>query len=377
MFKIIKRWTDNYFSDEEAVYLLLLLLVGTSVILFFGRMLAPVLTAVVLAYLMLGLVEMLERWGLKSVPSVLAVYLIFIGALLATLTLLIPMAWQQTILLVREQLPLFLKNGEAWLRSLPENYPDLVSVEQVESVVVVFQREMAQMGQTVLSLSLASLPNLLELMVFLVLVPLLVFFFMKDRAVIVQWLLSFLPRKRRLMTHVWQEMDDQIANYVRGKAIEILVVGAVSFVIFLLLGLNYTMLLAVLVGLSVVVPYIGATIVTIPVAAVGYAQFGWSGEFALVMAAYGIIQFLDANILVPVLFSEAVNLHPVAIITAILFFGGIWGLWGVFFAIPLATLIKAVLNAWPKVADFRDDTEGPPEVTTVNAEGEPSNVPQS
>lgn len=377
MFKIIKRWTDNYFSDEEAVYLLLLLLVGTSVILFFGRMLAPVLTAVVLAYLMLGLVEMLERWGLKSVPSVLAVYLIFIGALLATLTLLIPMAWQQTILLVREQLPLFLKNGEAWLRSLPENYPDLVSVEQVESVVVVFQREMAQMGQTVLSLSLASLPNLLELMVFLVLVPLLVFFFMKDRAVIVQWLLSFLPRKRRLMTHVWHEMDDQIANYVRGKAIEILVVGAVSFVIFLLLGLNYTMLLAVLVGLSVVVPYIGATIVTIPVAAVGYAQFGWSGEFALVMAAYGIIQFLDANILVPVLFSEAVNLHPVAIITAILFFGGIWGLWGVFFAIPLATLIKAVLNAWPKVSDFRDDTEGPPEVTTVNAEGEPSNVPQS
>ena len=51
--------------------------------------------------------------------------------------------------------------------------------------------------------------------------------------------------------------------------------------------------------------------------------------------------------LVPLLFSEAVNLHPVAIILAVLFFGGIWGLWGVFFAIPLATLIKAIINAWP------------------------------
>jgi putative permease len=51
---------------------------------------------------------------------------------------------------------------------------------------------------------------------------------------------------------------------------------------------------------------------------------------------------------VPLLFSEAVNLHPVAIILAVLFFGGIWGMWGVFFAIPLATLVKAVINAWPR-----------------------------
>jgi len=65
------------------------------------------------------------------------------------------------------------------------------------------------------------------------------------------------------------------------------------------------------------------------------------------MIAYGIIQALDGNLLVPLLFSEAVNLHPVTIIVAVIFFGGLWGFWGVFFAIPLATLVKAVLNAWP------------------------------
>ena len=62
---------------------------------------------------------------------------------------------------------------------------------------------------------------------------------------------------------------------------------------------------------------------------------------------YLVIQFLDGNVLVPILFSEAVNLHPVAIIVAILVFGGIWGFWGVFFAIPLATLVKALINIWP------------------------------
>ena len=64
--------------------------------------------------------------------------------------------------------------------------------------------------------------------------------------------------------------------------------------------------------------------------------------------AYAIIQALDGNLLVPLLFSEVVNLHPVAIILAILVFGGLWGFWGIFFAIPLATLVKAVLNAWPR-----------------------------
>jgi putative permease len=65
------------------------------------------------------------------------------------------------------------------------------------------------------------------------------------------------------------------------------------------------------------------------------------------MIAYGEIQALDGNVLVPLLFSEVVNLHPVAIIIAILVFGGLWGFWGVFFAIPLATLVQAVLKAWP------------------------------
>jgi len=87
--------------------------------------------------------------------------------------------------------------------------------------------------------------------------------------------------------------------------------------------------------------------VTIPVAMIAFFQWGWGPEFAYLMLAYGIIQALDGNVVVPLLFSEAVNLHPVAIIVAVLVFGGFWGFWGVFFAIPLATLVKAVLNAWP------------------------------
>ncbi|SQI37043.1 Domain of uncharacterised function DUF20 [Leminorella richardii] len=63
--------------------------------------------------------------------------------------------------------------------------------------------------------------------------------------------------------------------------------------------------------------------------------------------AYLVVQGLDSNLLVPLLFSEAVNLHPLVIILSVIIFGGLWGFWGVFFAIPLATLVKAVIHVWP------------------------------
>lgn len=114
----------------------------------------------------------------------------------------------------------------------------------------------------------------------------------------------------------------------------------------MILDLRYAVLLGVLVGLSVLIPYIGAAVVTIPVCVVALFQWGLATEFWYVFIAYAIIQTLDGNVLVPLLFSEAVNLHPLMIIVAVLFFGGVWGFWGVFFAIPLATLVKALSNAW-------------------------------
>jgi putative permease len=147
---------------------------------------------------------------------------------------------------------------------------------------------------------------------------------------------------------VWHEVNTQIGNYVRGKIWEILLVGSVSYITFVTMGLQYSVLLATLVGLSVVIPYIGAAAVTVPIAAIAWFQWGWSTDFGYVLIAYGIIQALDGNVLVPLLFSEVVNLHPVAIIIAVLVFGGVWGFWGVFFAIPLATLVQAVMRALPR-----------------------------
>ena len=104
-------------------------------------------------------------------------------------------------------------------------------------------------------------------------------------------------------------MQQQIANYIHGKLLEILIVGVMTYIIFLSFGLNYPLLLSVAVGLSVLVPYIGAVLVTIPVALVAMFQFGISPTFWYLIVAFAVSQLLDGNLLVPYLFSEVVNLH--------------------------------------------------------------------
>lgn len=347
MFKVLRDWMQRYFFDEEAVVLAVLLFVAFTAVLTLGGMLAPVLAGMVLAFLMQGVVNFLVRLRVPELFAVGLVFALFMGVLLVFLLVLVPLLWHQLITLFNE-LPGMLAKWQSLLLLLPERYPHLVSDEQVLQAIEVARGEIGKFGQWALTFSLSSLPLLVNIMIYLVLVPILVFFFLKDRNMIGSWFRGYLPRERALITRVAQEMNRQIANYIRGKVIEIFVCGGVTYIAFVALGLNYAALLAMLVGVSVVVPYVGAVVVTVPVALIALFQWGWSDQFIYLMTAYGVIQTLDGNVLVPLLFSEAVNLHPVAIICAVLLFGGLWGFWGVFFAIPLATLFKAVIDAWPR-----------------------------
>ncbi|MDP3813916.1 AI-2E family transporter [Pseudomonas sp.] len=347
MVKVLRNWLYRYFSDEQAVVLAVLLVLGFAAILTLGGMLAPVLTGLILAFLMQGLVNAFERLRLRQIAAVWLVFTLFMSLLGLFLLVLLPLLWNQLSALFNE-LPRMLGEWQSLFLLLPERYPNLISDAQVLQLIETVRGEIGKFGQWVVSFSLSSLPMLLSIMIYLVLVPILVFFFLKDRVLIAEWFRGYLPRERSLITRVAEEMNTQIANYIRGKVIEIIVCGVVTYIAFIALGLNYAALLALFVGLSVVVPYIGAVVVTLPVVLIALFQWGLGDQFVYLMLVYGIIQVLDGNVLVPLLFSEAVNLHPVAIICAVLLFGGLWGFWGVFFAIPLATLFKAVIDAWPR-----------------------------
>ncbi|WP_017446344.1 AI-2E family transporter [Gayadomonas joobiniege] len=346
MLEVISRWYYRRFSDPDAVTLALILCFLFAFVIFLGDILAPVIVSLVLAYLLEWPVEKLRAIGVRRSISVVAVIILFFFLSITLLIGLIPNIWQQLTNLITE-IPNIIQEGQNYLLTLPEEYQGVINPEQVKNISDSLRNQFVTTGKGLVSASLNSLVTLVTLLIYLVLVPLLVFFMLLDKEKLLAQILRFLPRKRKLANRVWGEMNQQIGNYIQGKVIEILIVGGVSIVAFLLLDLRYAVLLGVGVGLSVLIPYIGAAVITIPVAIVALFQWGITPEFWYVMIVYGVIQALDGNLLVPLLFSQAVNLHPVFIIVAVLFFGGIWGFWGVFFAIPLATLVKAVINAWP------------------------------
>lgn len=350
MFGVFGRWYRRTFSDPDAAMLLLLLVLASLFFIFWGNMLAPVIVSVVLAYLLDWPVTKLEGANMHRRWASMLVSFGFISVAILLLVGVVPVIWEQGVNLVSE-LPEIWAQMQAWLIQLPESYPNLVKGEQIESMLVGVDEKVVSIGEDLITLSFSSLFGFAALLIYLILVPLMVFFMLKDKDLLLSHVSRFLPSQRRLILQVGQEMNGQIINYIRGKVIEIIIVGGVSVVTFLVMDLRYSLLLGVLVGFSVLIPYIGAAFVTIPVAAVALFQWGVSPEFWSVMIAYGIIQALDGNVLVPILFSEAVSLHPLYIIIAVLFFGGLWGFWGVFFAIPLATLVNALVNAWsqPKI----------------------------
>jgi putative permease len=355
-FRFFSASLNRILPNAQAVYLAIILIVSFVLIYTLSNLLMPVFASIVFAYLLEGLVGKTINLGLPRLPAVYLVFSCFITCLGFLLFYLMPLVSQQTVELI-QNIPEIINRTQALVMRLPELYPKLITENKIQQMTFSVQQELLTYGQNVLSLSAASVVGIVSAMIYLFLVPMMIFFFLKDKALLIDWFLQFMPKQRHLTVRVWEEVDTQIGNYVRGKFSEVFILWFVSFVTFASIGLNYAMLLAVLMGIQVIIPYIGATLITFPVLGVAYFQWGLSGDqFMYLVIAYSIIQALDGVILVPVLFSEAVNLHAIAIIVAILFFGGVWGFWGIFFAIPLATVVKAVLTAWPRLGDTNTET---------------------
>jgi len=346
MFDLLRDWYHRNFTDPQAVILAFLLLVLFGLILLVGDIMAPALVALVLAYLLEGVVSGLQRVGVPRTVSVVLVLLMFITLSLVLMFGVVPVLSQQITQVIRA-LPNMIVQGQEQLLKLPDKYPEVFTVQQINELIGTLRAELAQATQDFLEFSFAQVGTIVAIGVYAVLVPLMVFFTLKDKEKLIAWALSLMPSRSELSFQVWREVDQKIANYIRGKFVEIVIVWLATFIVFALSGLDYSLLLSFLVGMSVIVPYIGAVVVTVPIAIIAYFQWGLSAEFWWLMLWYQIIQVLDGNALVPLLFSEAVNLHPLAIIMSVLFFGGLFGLWGVFFAIPLATLMQTVLKVWP------------------------------
>ncbi|MCD6045467.1 MAG: family transporter [Gammaproteobacteria bacterium] len=348
MLNILQVWYKRYLCEPQAVYLLIAIAAILILMRFLSELFVPLFTSLVIAYLLEDMVIRLEKWHWPHWLAVTTVFLFFISLLVLGLFVLLPLLWHQASALLLE-FPAMVGRGSRLLITLTARYPDLLSTDQFNSIVATLKTDALKYGRVILSLSVASISTLFALVIYLVLVPMLVYLFLLDKARLSAWCNRYLPKDKTVISAIWHEVDMQLGNYIRGKLLEVVIVALIAFILFSLLHLNYAVLLGVLVGVATLIPILGAVMVSVPVVLVAFLEWGWGSSLLYFLIAYSVLLAVDANVLVPLLFSEAVKIHPVAIIIAILFFGAIWGFWGIFFAIPLAILLKALLQSWPRV----------------------------
>lgn len=342
----INSFLKKIFSNEETIVFSFVILCAFLMMTFFGSVLTPFLISIVVAYLLVGVQKKIESFNISSKWALVITFAIFIVTGAAMLLWLLPILYTQLQAFVLDVPELF-NNFLEFVSTLPAKFHELVTSEQITVFFQAVSSELSSITQNIVKSSIAGIQSTITILLYIILFPILVFFFLFDRKNIMEGLSKLVPGNREMFSNIWTEMDMQLSNYVRGKTTEIFVVGLCAAIIFSLVGLKYSALLSVLVGLSVVIPYVGAFLVTVPVVIVGLLQFGLTSEFYILITLYLLLQILDGNLLVPIIFSDAVKLHPVAIILAVFIFGSMFGFWGVFFAIPMATFIKAVWNAWP------------------------------
>ena len=155
MNQLFRDWIDRYFSNPQVLILWFLLILGFTLLFFLGNMLAPVLAAIVIAYLLDGLVGLLERHKFPRLAAVLVVFIFFMVSLLALLIILLPLLSRQLGQLL-QQLPAMFAQGQSLLIQLPEKYPGYVTEAQIRQVIASLSTQITGLAQQILSFSLAS-----------------------------------------------------------------------------------------------------------------------------------------------------------------------------------------------------------------------------
>ena len=157
----------------------------------------PVFASIVLAYLLEGLVSKAEKINMPRLAAVYLVFSVFMACLGFLMFYLMPIVSQQAVELVY-QIPAIINRAQTEIMRLPETYPQFISESKIHEMLYAVQKELLTYGQNVLSASAASVVGLVSALIYLFLVPMMVFFFLKDKQLLINWFLQFMPRRRHL-----------------------------------------------------------------------------------------------------------------------------------------------------------------------------------
>jgi putative permease len=327
-------------SASRPRFPLLLTLAAAIALLYYGRTFFITISfALFLAFAMRPFVSLLERAGVPRVIAILLLLFVLIGAIVLLVINVTAQfnqfyvdlpRYQNRIRDVLSQFTEFVNRlRERMGNILPEETRAVREVKISESPLAATRAFVAQVGET------------LHLLLYAAAVPFLTFFMLKDREKFGRIIDGMLARHGRFAGDVTGAISRTMTDFALGLSFVMLIMAGMTTGALMLLHVSYYYILGPLAGLAITLPYVGVIFSTIPAVAVAFFQY--DGQKALiVLIVYAVLQFIEGNVLTPLIVGGRVRLFPLTVILAFIFWGILWGIAGAILAVPLTSAVKVV-----------------------------------
>jgi len=354
------------FQRRKALNFLYFLLAGILLFLFFylliklfplygpvfsfiWKLLLPFLIAGFIAYLLFPVVAKLTEWHIHRGLAILIIYIVFFGGIALLFYLLYPAIVKQLNHL-NENFPQFIAMYDNFIYQIYD-YTSFLP-DAVHDKIDHFIHSVENMLDNLLSNFVSGFMKIFDIIIILTVIPILVFYLIKDHKKIKTFFKKFIPAKFQNRTSkMVREVDKSLGGYIRGQLIVCLFVSLTSFIMLKFLGLPYALLLSLFIGITNIIPYFGPFIGAVPAVAVAFTQSGSMVIFAIISIL--AIQIIEGNLLSPYIVGKSIDVHPIAIIFVLLIGEGLFGVIGMILAVPFLTIGKVIVENL--IAFSRDD----------------------
>ncbi|BFH60198.1 AI-2E family transporter [Paenibacillus azoreducens] len=353
------RFKRLFLNNRFVLFLLILLLIGLNIMVLskvsfifhpinvlLKTVVLPIILTGIVYYLLNPIVNFLEKHKVKRVYSILMLYMLIIGIVAVLLTLVIPV--------IREQIMDLVSNFPAYGEMIREQFEHLmgsnifnqvqesINFDPQELIKTISQRATSFLNKTWIGIG-GFVGSLIEVVLSVVTVPFILFYLLKDGKKLPGFILGFVPTKLRPETdRVMKEMNHQISSYIRGQIIVSFCIGALLFIGYLIIGLKYSLILAVIAAFTSVVPYLGPAIAITPALIVAAV----TSPFMLLkmIIVWTVVQLIEGKFISPQVMGKTLKIHPITIIFVILTSGNLFGIVGILLAVPGYAVLKVVVS---------------------------------
>lgn len=314
------------------------------------RVVIPFFVAFALAYLLDPVVDRMEKWKLSRTLSVVSLMTVFFVSILGAGLLVFPLLRLQAENLAKN-LPRYIEVVENWLRPVLEKVAGLDQAKIQE----LLNEGIARFGELPLKVltfvssflwdSLSNLFDILLMAANLVIIPVVMFYLLRDFDEITEKILALIPpRLKETIVDTVSEVDQVLANFVRGQLMVAFLMGALYSIGLFAVGTPMSLFIGFLAGFANLVPYLGIVVGFFPAALLTYLQVQEWMPIFWVMGVFGVVQMLEGVVISPRILGENIGLHPVAIIFAVLLGGELFGLTGVILGVPAVAVLNVLLR---------------------------------